>query len=84
MAEVLRDFPELTIDVDGQTESIMRRTALVSVKSTNYRSTDMNKGLNLSKVSYHPNLTNYLIGCQHFKHACSRKRGIYLHGNHTI
>ena len=30
MAEVLRDFPELTIDVDGQTESIMRRTALVS------------------------------------------------------
>ena len=36
MAEVLRDFPELTIDVDGQTESIMRRTALVSVKSTNY------------------------------------------------
>ena len=29
MAEVLRDFPELTIDVDGQTESIMRRTALV-------------------------------------------------------
>ena len=36
MAEVLRDFPELTIDVDGQTESIMRRTALVSVKSTKY------------------------------------------------
>ena len=30
MAEVLRDFPELTVDVDGQTESIMRRTALVS------------------------------------------------------
>jgi len=30
MAEVLRDFPELTIDVDGQTESIMRRTALVA------------------------------------------------------
>ena len=29
MAEVLRDFPELTVDVDGQTESIMRRTALV-------------------------------------------------------
>ena len=30
MAEVLRDFPELTIDVEGQTESIMRRTALVA------------------------------------------------------
>merc|ERR1712156_1075430 len=30
MAEVLRDFPELTIDVDGQTESIMRRTCLVA------------------------------------------------------
>lgn len=30
MAEVLRDFPELTIDVDGKTESIMRRTALVA------------------------------------------------------
>jgi V-type H+-transporting ATPase subunit A len=30
MAEVLRDFPELTVDVDGQTESIMRRTALVA------------------------------------------------------
>ena len=30
MAEVLRDFPELTVDVGGQTESIMRRTALVS------------------------------------------------------
>ena len=43
MAEVLRDFPELTIDVDGQTESIMRRTALVSVKSTNYSSINMSK-----------------------------------------
>ena len=31
MAEVLRDFPELTIEVDGQTESIMRRTSLVSI-----------------------------------------------------
>ena len=30
MAEVLRDFPELTIEVDGQTESIMRRTSLVA------------------------------------------------------
>ena len=30
MAEVLRDFPQLTVEVDGQTESIMRRTALVS------------------------------------------------------
>ena len=47
MAEVLRDFPELTIDVDGQTESIMRRTALVSVKSTNYRPSDMSKGLKI-------------------------------------
>ena len=45
MAEVLRDFPELTIDVDGQTESIMRRTALVSVKSTNYHSTNMSQNL---------------------------------------
>ena len=43
MAEVLRDFPELTIDVDGQTESIMRRTALVSVKSTNYHYTNISK-----------------------------------------
>jgi len=30
MAEVLRDFPQLTVDVDGQTESIMRRTCLVA------------------------------------------------------
>jgi len=30
MAEVLRDFPQLTVDVDGHTESIMRRTALVA------------------------------------------------------
>merc|ERR1711876_60209 len=30
MAEVLKDFPELTIDVDGQTESIMKRTTLVA------------------------------------------------------
>merc|ERR1719479_18258 len=30
MAEVLRDFPELTIEVDSQTESIMRRTSLVA------------------------------------------------------
>ena len=39
MAEVLRDFPELTIDVDGQTESIMRRTALVSFQfQSNFQS----------------------------------------------
>lgn len=30
MSEVLRDFPELTMDVDGKTESIMKRTALVA------------------------------------------------------
>ena len=30
MAEVLRDFPELTVEVDGKTESIMRRTTLVA------------------------------------------------------
>ncbi|RWS24399.1 V-type proton ATPase catalytic subunit A-like protein [Leptotrombidium deliense] len=30
MAEVLRDFPELTVEVDGQTESIMKRTTLVA------------------------------------------------------
>ena len=38
MAEVLRDFPELTVDVDGQTESIMRRTALVSNDQRNQTS----------------------------------------------
>jgi V-type H+-transporting ATPase subunit A len=30
MSEVLRDFPELTMEVDGVTTSIMRRTALVA------------------------------------------------------
>uniref|UniRef100_A0A8D9EGZ3 H(+)-transporting two-sector ATPase n=1 Tax=Cacopsylla melanoneura TaxID=428564 RepID=A0A8D9EGZ3_9HEMI len=30
MAEVLRDFPELSIEVDGVTESIMKRTTLVA------------------------------------------------------
>jgi V-type H+-transporting ATPase subunit A len=30
MSEVLRDFPELTMDIDGKTESIMKRTALVA------------------------------------------------------
>ncbi|XP_064650469.1 V-type proton ATPase catalytic subunit A [Lineus longissimus] len=30
MSEVLRDFPELTIDIGGVTESIMKRTALVA------------------------------------------------------
>merc|ERR1712137_771417 len=30
MSEVLRDFPELTCEVDGVTESIMKRTALVA------------------------------------------------------
>ena len=30
MAEVLRDFPELTMEVDGKTTSIMERTALVA------------------------------------------------------
>ncbi|KAG2226142.1 hypothetical protein INT45_011759 [Circinella minor] len=30
MAEVLMDFPELTIDVDGRKESIMKRTTLVA------------------------------------------------------
>ncbi|KAI4891670.1 hypothetical protein NFI96_025596 [Prochilodus magdalenae] len=30
MSEVLRDFPELTMEVDGKVESIMRRTSLVA------------------------------------------------------
>uniref|UniRef100_A0A8C7JIA8 H(+)-transporting two-sector ATPase n=1 Tax=Oncorhynchus kisutch TaxID=8019 RepID=A0A8C7JIA8_ONCKI len=30
MSEVLRDFPELTMEVDGKVESIMKRTALVA------------------------------------------------------
>ncbi|KAH8418763.1 hypothetical protein KR222_001374, partial [Zaprionus bogoriensis] len=30
MSEVLRDFPELTIDINGVRESIMKRTALVA------------------------------------------------------
>lgn len=30
MSEVLRDFPELTMEVEGKTESIMKRTALVA------------------------------------------------------
>lgn len=28
--QVLRDFPELTVEIDGVTESIMKRTALVA------------------------------------------------------
>lgn len=30
MSEVLRDFPELSVDIDGKNESIMKRTALVA------------------------------------------------------
>jgi len=30
MSEVLQDFPELTVTIDGQTESIMKRTCLVA------------------------------------------------------
>ncbi|XP_029437012.1 V-type proton ATPase catalytic subunit A-like [Rhinatrema bivittatum] len=30
MSEVLRDFPELTMEVDGKTETIMKRTTLVA------------------------------------------------------
>lgn len=30
MSEVLRDFPELTVEIDGKTESIMKRTSLVA------------------------------------------------------
>jgi V-type H+-transporting ATPase subunit A len=30
MAEVLKDFPELTMEVNGKTESIMKRTTLVA------------------------------------------------------
>ncbi|GCC39414.1 hypothetical protein chiPu_0022872, partial [Chiloscyllium punctatum] len=30
MAEVLRDFPQLTMVVNGKMESIMKRTALVA------------------------------------------------------
>lgn len=30
MSEVLRDFPELTVEIEGVTESIMKRTALVA------------------------------------------------------
>lgn len=29
MAEVLKEFPELTIEIDGKSESIMNRTLLV-------------------------------------------------------
>jgi vacuolar-type H+-ATPase catalytic subunit A/Vma1 len=28
--QVLRDFPELTVEIEGVTESIMKRTALVA------------------------------------------------------
>lgn len=28
--QVLRDFPELTVEIEGNTESIMKRTALVA------------------------------------------------------
>merc|ERR1711957_632459 len=34
MAEVLKDFPELTMEVDGKIESIMKRTTLVANIST--------------------------------------------------
>ena len=30
MTEVLKDFPKLTMEVDGRTESIMKRTSLVA------------------------------------------------------
>ncbi|UYV73974.1 ATP6V1A, partial [Cordylochernes scorpioides] len=30
MSEVLRDFPELTVEIDGKEESIMKRTSLVA------------------------------------------------------
>lgn len=30
MAEVLGDFPQLSVEIDGMTESIMKRTALVA------------------------------------------------------
>lgn len=30
MAEVLKDFPKLTMEIDGRTESIMKRTSLVA------------------------------------------------------
>merc|ERR1719337_139009 len=30
MSEVLQDFPELTVEIDGKTESIMRRTCMVA------------------------------------------------------
>lgn len=30
MAEVLMDFPELSIEIDGRQESIMKRTTLVA------------------------------------------------------
>lgn len=30
MAEVLKDFPQLTMEIDGRTESIMKRTSLVA------------------------------------------------------
>ncbi|XP_015604069.1 V-type proton ATPase catalytic subunit A-like [Cephus cinctus] len=30
MSEVLRDFPELSVEVDGNTESIMKRTTLIA------------------------------------------------------
>ena len=30
MSEVLQDFPQLTVEIGGKTESIMRRTTLVA------------------------------------------------------
>jgi hypothetical protein len=30
LLQVLRDFPELSVEIDGHTESIMKRTALVA------------------------------------------------------
>ena len=53
MSEVLRDFPELTTEVDGVTESIMKRTALVANTS--------NMPVAAREASIYTGTCNYII-----------------------
>lgn len=62
MAEVLMDFPELTIEVNGKKEPIMKRTTLIANTSNMpvaAREASIYTGV--SATSFHPTQLHYIL-----------------------
>merc|ERR1719153_1756616 len=82
MSEVLQDFPELTVEIDGKTESIMRRTCLVANTSNMpvaAREASIYTGITLSEY-----FRDMGYNVSMMADSTSREGGLHLHRNHFV